>query len=104
MSHTCEPAGDYTSVPIGRPIANTQIYLFDQYHQQLAHFVFSVTRSRELTEEIIQDVFVKIWEERRSLPELKSFSAYLFIGALLADRVPVDHSYQVLASVARMVV
>ena len=29
----CEPAGDYTSVPIGRPIANTQIYFFDQYQQ-----------------------------------------------------------------------
>ncbi|QEC41700.1 RNA polymerase sigma factor [Pseudobacter ginsenosidimutans] len=53
--------------------------VFDQYHQQLAAFVFSITRSRELTEEIIQDVFLKIWEERNSLPELKSFTAYLFI-------------------------
>lgn len=53
--------------------------IFDEYHQQLAAFVFSVTRSRELTEEIIQDVFLKIWEERSSLPELKSFNAYLFI-------------------------
>lgn len=53
--------------------------VFDEYHQQLAAFVFSVTRSRELTEEIIQDVFIKIWEERKSLPALKSFSAWLFI-------------------------
>lgn len=53
--------------------------VFDEYHQQLAAFVFSVTRSRELTEEIILDVFLKIWEERNTLPGLKNFTAYLFI-------------------------
>jgi RNA polymerase sigma-70 factor (family 1) len=53
--------------------------VFDEYHQQLAAFVFTITRSRELTEEIIQDVFLKIWEERNTLPGLKNFTAYLFI-------------------------
>jgi RNA polymerase sigma-70 factor (family 1) len=53
--------------------------LFYEYHQQLGRFVFSVTRSKELTEEIIQDVFVKLWENRKDLPAIKNFSAYLFI-------------------------
>jgi RNA polymerase sigma-70 factor (family 1) len=53
--------------------------LFVEYHQQLGHFVFSVTRSKELTEEIIQDVFVKLWENRQQLPAVKNFAAYLFI-------------------------
>lgn len=53
--------------------------LFVEYHQQLGHFVFSVTRSKELTEEIIQDVFVKLWAGRQQLPTLKNFPAYLFI-------------------------
>jgi RNA polymerase sigma factor (sigma-70 family) len=53
--------------------------LFLEYHQQLGSFVFPVTRSKELTEEIIQDVFVKLWENRKELPALKNFSAYLFI-------------------------
>jgi RNA polymerase sigma-70 factor (ECF subfamily) len=53
--------------------------LFVEYHQQLGHFVFSVTRSKELTEEIIQDVFVKLWENRQQLPAVKNFHAYLFI-------------------------
>lgn len=53
--------------------------LFYQYHQQLGSFVFSVTGSHELTQEIVQDVFVRIWEERRTLPAVKNFSAYLFI-------------------------
>lgn len=53
--------------------------VFNEYHQELGSFVFSITRSRELTEEIIQDVFLKIWEERKSLPGLNNFTAYLFI-------------------------
>jgi RNA polymerase sigma-70 factor (family 1) len=53
--------------------------LFHEYHQQLGSFVFSVTRSKELTEEIIQDVFVKLWQSRKELPTVKNFSAYLFI-------------------------
>lgn len=53
--------------------------LFVEYHQQLGHFVFSVTRSKELTEEIIQDVFVKLWENRQQAPFIKNFPAYLFI-------------------------
>lgn len=53
--------------------------LFVEYHQQLGHFVFSVTRSKELSEEIIQDVFVKLWENRQQLPSVKNFPAYLFI-------------------------
>ncbi|WP_207514723.1 sigma-70 family RNA polymerase sigma factor [Longitalea luteola] len=53
--------------------------LFLEYHQQLGSFVFAVTRSKELTEEIIQDVFVKIWENRKDLPSIKNFAAYLFI-------------------------
>lgn len=53
--------------------------LFYEYHQHLAGFVFSVTRSKELTEEIIQDVFVKLWESRKDLPTVKNFPAWLFI-------------------------
>ncbi|GAA0554916.1 RNA polymerase sigma factor [Chitinophaga japonensis] len=53
--------------------------LFQLYHQHLGGFVFSATRSHELTEEIIQDVFVKVWEERAALPAVRNFSAYLFI-------------------------
>lgn len=54
-------------------------HLFYEYHQPLGHFVYSVTRSHELAEEIIQDVFVKIWEGRAELPAICNFHAYLFI-------------------------
>jgi len=53
--------------------------LFQAYHQPLAEYVFRVTESMEMTEDIIQDVFIKIWLKRETLPELNSFTNYLFI-------------------------
>jgi RNA polymerase sigma-70 factor (family 1) len=53
--------------------------IFMAYHNQLASYVMLLTESRELTEEIIQDVFVKIWNGREKLAEIESFTSYLFI-------------------------
>ena len=49
------------------------------YHNQLASYVLLLTESRELSEEIIQDVFLKIWNGREKLHEIESFTSYLFI-------------------------
>lgn len=53
--------------------------LFDYYHQPLASYVFQVTESVLLTEEIVQDVFVKIWLKREQMSEVSSLKDYLFI-------------------------
>lgn len=53
--------------------------LFYAYHHQLAEFVFSVTNSNELAEEIVHDVFLKIWKNRDGLSRVEKFTAYLFI-------------------------
>lgn len=53
--------------------------IFYAYHNQLGEFVLGITRSSELTEEIIQDVFVKIWSNRAKIIEIDSFKSYLFI-------------------------
>jgi RNA polymerase sigma-70 factor (ECF subfamily) len=52
--------------------------LFDNYHHSLGAFVFSITKSKELAEEITLDVFLKIWMTREALAEVKNFKAYLF--------------------------
>ena len=46
-------------------------------------------RSRELSEEILQDVFVKIWLKRGELSEIKQFRNYIFFMArnLVFDRL-----------------
>lgn len=53
--------------------------LFHWYSKPLAEFVFKLTNSIELTEEIIQDSFIKIWLRKETLTDIKSFSGYLYI-------------------------
>ena len=55
--------------------------LFRAYHQRLGAYVFRLTESRQATQEIVQDVFVKIWVKRATLAEIGNFDAYLFTAA-----------------------
>jgi RNA polymerase sigma-70 factor (ECF subfamily) len=53
--------------------------LYDMYHQLLATYIFRLTKSMTETEEIVHDVFLKIWMARESLAEIKNAKAYLFV-------------------------
>lgn len=53
--------------------------LFDAYYKQLGAYVFQLTESLPVTEEIVQDVFIKIWVKKETIAEVKSFKNYLFI-------------------------
>lgn len=53
--------------------------LFDAYYQRLGGYVYKITESKEAAEEIVQEVFIKIWERREALKEIDSFKAYLFV-------------------------
>lgn len=52
--------------------------LFHAYYQQLADYVFLLTRSMPLTEEIVQDSFTRIWIHREQLCVVANFRSYLF--------------------------
>jgi RNA polymerase sigma-70 factor (family 1) len=53
--------------------------LFFAYHNQLGEYVLMLTDSDEMTEEIVQDVFVKVWMNREALLTINKFTSYLFI-------------------------
>lgn len=53
--------------------------LFEAYHKPLGRYVYKMTESLETTEEIVQDVFIKIWIKKEQLNEINSLSNYLFI-------------------------
>jgi len=55
--------------------------LFNQYWDNIYGVAFTFTKSPVLAEEMVQDVFVKIWINRQQLPQVKKFSDYLFIIA-----------------------
>ena len=53
--------------------------LFYAYHNQLGEYVFMLIDSEQLAEEIVQDVFVKVWMNREMLLTIDKFTSYLFI-------------------------
>ena len=53
--------------------------LFYAYHNQLGEYVMLLTQSLDMTEEIVQDVFVKVWLNREGLSHIGKFTSYLFI-------------------------
>ncbi|WP_158826190.1 RNA polymerase sigma-70 factor [Mucilaginibacter lacusdianchii] len=53
--------------------------LFNQYHNQLGRYIMVLTNSVEMAEEVVQDVFLKIWMNRSALRSVKNFNAYLFV-------------------------
>lgn len=62
-------------------LGNEQAFqqLFNTYHQQLGAYILRITNSTELAEEIVLDVFLKIWMNREMLQEIQNFKAYLFV-------------------------
>jgi RNA polymerase sigma-70 factor (family 1) len=53
--------------------------LFQLYHPRLFHFAYSITHSKETAEEIVSDVFLKIWIKRKSLIKIQNKQLYLYI-------------------------
>lgn len=53
--------------------------LFAEYHQRIGRFVRVLTANKDITEQVVQDVFVKLWKERSQLPAVRDFPGYLFI-------------------------
>jgi len=53
--------------------------LFNLHHQRLGTYIFRITDSMEMAEEVVQDVFLKIWIKREALAQVENFNAYLFV-------------------------
>jgi RNA polymerase sigma-70 factor, ECF subfamily len=52
--------------------------VYELYCRRLFGFVIRYIKHREDAEEIVQDVFVKIWENRNRIDTFSSFDAYIF--------------------------
>jgi RNA polymerase sigma-70 factor (ECF subfamily) len=56
--------------------------LFDVYSSKLFGFALKYFKNETDAEELVQEVFVKVWENRESLKSELSFKSYLFTIAL----------------------
>jgi len=60
--------------------------LFEQFSQKLYRFSYSYLKSESESEDVVQEVFLKIWENRASLKTGTSFQSYLFTIAFNSIR------------------
>jgi RNA polymerase sigma-70 factor (ECF subfamily) len=68
--------------------------LYHRYHQKLFYFVLNFTQSQQTAEDVLQEIFVKIWSERKQLAGITNFNAWIF-------RVTKNHVLNSLKRMAR---
>ena len=54
--------------------------LFKHYYTGLFQFATSIVKVREVAEEIVEDVFVKIWNKRSTITNISSLKVYLYVS------------------------
>lgn len=70
-------------------------YLFERYYNQVYTFIFPIAGSEALTQEIVQDIFMKLWANRSQLVEVRYFKSYLLTIAR-------NHAFNCLKQIARV--
>jgi RNA polymerase sigma-70 factor (ECF subfamily) len=55
--------------------------LFNRYWDNIYGAAFALTKSREMAEDVVQEIFGRIWQKREALAAIDNFSDYLFILA-----------------------
>lgn len=52
---------------------------FDLYYPKLLHLAFSILQNDEVAQDVVLEVFEKVWEQRTNLTEIESINKYLFV-------------------------
>jgi RNA polymerase sigma-70 factor (family 1) len=68
--------------------------LFDHYRNKIYTVALKLTHSTTVAEEIVEDVFLKIWLRRSCLNDIENFSAYLYAIAR-------NETYKILKQIAK---
>lgn len=62
--------------------------LYDTLHRELFLFSYSIIKSREIAEEIVSDVFIKLWRIRNELPAIGNLTVFLYT---IAKNLSINH-------------
>lgn len=54
------------------------VFLMDTYHHSLCLYVYSLSNNYESAKDIVQNVFIKLWESRRRVQSIKSIKSFLY--------------------------
>jgi RNA polymerase sigma-70 factor (family 1) len=80
------------AVAAGDGVAFSRIY--DFYKPGVRTYVLRLVKIPELADDLVQEIFIRLWETRKTLPEVKCFSAFLFTIAR-------NHSLNSLKAISR---
>ncbi len=80
-----------TEMTHGDPSAYAAIY--EHYHPGVYHFMLRIVKLPDLTEDLVHDVFLKIWEVRSRIDPEQSFTGYLY-------RIARNHAYKTIRGIA----
>ena len=58
--------------------AFTQLYL--HFGKKLVQFAITIVRSKEVAEELVEDVFVNIWSGRAGITDISNITVYLYVS------------------------
>jgi RNA polymerase sigma-70 factor (family 1) len=67
--------------------------LFERYQTLVYDYAIRLTRSKSQAEEIVQDIFIKIWVNRREIESIQNFGGYI-------NRMARNQSYTALRKIA----
>lgn len=76
----------------GNELAFTKLY--NEYKNIVFSTALKITKSRMLAEEVVQDVFLKIWQNHENLAEITNIENYLFI-------ISRNHIFDMIKKIAR---
>ncbi len=53
--------------------------LVDAYYQRLMSFAMPVVKSHDVAEEVVMDAFMKLWEQRSTLADVRNLETYMYV-------------------------
>lgn len=77
---TEEKLQDYVGLVVKHADQGAFTQIYNHFYSRLFASSLYLTKSVELAEEVVSDVFVKIWINRKQLGSIQSLKSYLFVA------------------------
>jgi RNA polymerase sigma-70 factor (family 1) len=74
----CELLHIQNQISRGNEKAFTELY--GLFNRRLFHFSKAIVKSAEMAEEVVEDVFVKLWSNRLHLVSIQNLAVYLYVA------------------------
>jgi RNA polymerase sigma-70 factor (family 1) len=55
--------------------------LFENNVQRLVNFVFAIVKSKDISQDIVDEVFIRLWKTRENAVNIRNIKVYLYIAA-----------------------